>query len=113
MRWLLLLAALGKYAAELGYVEPATCRPCHARIFESYRKTGMGRSFAKVETTPTLPEFFHERSGRYYSWWTDQERSTCGVSRRAAPMLSRSGWTTSSARGTTRKPFSTAIPEAG
>jgi hypothetical protein len=68
MRWTLLLAAaLSAYAAEPGYVDPATCWPCHARIFESYRKTGMGRSFAKVDASPPAVEFFHEASGRYYS----------------------------------------------
>src|SRR5438128_5533341 len=67
MRWALLVAALSAHAAEPGYVDPATCQPCHTRIVESYRQTGMGRSFAKVSTAPRLDEFFHQPSGRYYS----------------------------------------------
>jgi Flp pilus assembly protein TadD len=66
MRWALLLAVTA-HAAEPGYVDPATCGPCHARIVESYVKTGMGRSFAKVRTVPPLTEFIHRPSERYYS----------------------------------------------
>src|ERR1700738_914742 len=65
MLWLLLIAVA--YAAEPGYVDPATCQPCHARIFESYRKTGMGRSFSKADSPPPLTEFFHPLSKRSYS----------------------------------------------
>ena len=64
---LILAATLTAHAAELGYVDPATCRPCHSRIVESYRQTGMGRSFGKAGTLPPLPEFYHQPSGRYYS----------------------------------------------
>ena len=66
MRCALLFAALSVYAAEPGYVDAVACRPCHERIFESYRKTGMGRSFAKVESAPPLADFFHEPSQRRY-----------------------------------------------
>src|SRR5260370_17937617 len=54
-------------AAEAGYVDPNTCQPCHARIFESFRKTGMGRSFAKAAAPPPLTELFHPLSKRSYS----------------------------------------------
>jgi Flp pilus assembly protein TadD len=68
MRWILLLAAiLTAQAAEPGYVDPATCRPCHARIVESYGKTGMGRSFSKAVSVPPLADFTHQASGRSYS----------------------------------------------
>jgi Flp pilus assembly protein TadD len=60
---LLLIAS----AAEPGYVDPSTCQPCHARIFELYRKTGMGRSFSKAGAPPPLTEFFHPQSKRSYS----------------------------------------------
>jgi Flp pilus assembly protein TadD len=66
MLWLLLIAGLSANAAEPGYVDPSTCQPCHARIFESFLKTGMGRSFAKADAPP-LAEFFHPSSRRYYS----------------------------------------------
>jgi predicted CXXCH cytochrome family protein len=67
VRWALLLATLGLRAAEPGYVDPASCRPCHAKIFESYQRTGMGRSFGKADHVPALDRFFHEASLRYYS----------------------------------------------
>src|SRR5207244_2028425 len=67
MRWALLIAALSAQAAERGYVTPDSCRPCHARIFESYRKTGMGRSFAAAGAVPPLTQFFHPSSERSYS----------------------------------------------
>jgi len=66
MRWVLLVA-LTAHAAEPGYVDPGACRPCHARIVESYLKTGMGRSFAKASTVPPLTEFLHQTSERHYS----------------------------------------------
>ena len=67
MRWAWLFAALSAHAAEQGYVDPAACRPCHPQIFDSYRKTGMGRSFARAGDVPRLAEFFHQPSERYYS----------------------------------------------
>jgi Flp pilus assembly protein TadD len=67
MRWAWLVAVLSVHAAESGYVDPAACRPCHTQIFDSYRKTGMGRSFAKAAHIPRLAEFFHRPSERYYS----------------------------------------------
>jgi Flp pilus assembly protein TadD len=67
MRCALLFAALSAWAAEPGYVDAVACRLCHERIFDSYRKTGMGRSFAKVESAPPLTDFVHEPSQRRYS----------------------------------------------
>jgi Flp pilus assembly protein TadD len=67
MLWLLLIAGLNAYAAEPGYVDPSACQPCHARIFELFRRTGMGRSFSKAGAPPPLTEFFHSLSGRSYS----------------------------------------------
>jgi len=64
---LLLICGISAYAAESGYVDPVACQPCHSRIFESYRKTGMGRSFAKAGSPPTLAEYFHPASKRFYS----------------------------------------------
>ena len=34
-----------------GYVNPAECTPCHARVAATYKLTGMGRSFSRVELT--------------------------------------------------------------
>src|SRR5881396_540955 len=67
MRWVWILAVVSAQGAEPGYVNPAACRPCHTRIFDSYLKTGMGRSFTKAGAVPGLTEFFHAASERYYS----------------------------------------------
>ncbi len=66
MRWLALLAFSVK-AAEIGYIDPTACRPCHTAIFDSYQQSGMGRSFSKASTVPALNEFRHEASQRTYS----------------------------------------------
>jgi hypothetical protein len=65
--WLMLVAAFNGVAAEQGYVDPGKCQPCHQRIFDLYRKTGMGRSFAGADRVPALTELSHEASGRLYS----------------------------------------------
>jgi predicted CXXCH cytochrome family protein len=68
--------------ANAGYVDPALCAGCHAKIWETYRRTGMGRSFYRPALSNTLgdgqkPVTFHhkasdsyftmlERDGRYY-----------------------------------------------
>src|ERR1044071_7393088 len=67
MRWICLLAVASVHAAEPGYVDPNGCRPCHTQIFDSFRKTGMGRSFTQAGAVPPLAEFYHEPSQRYYS----------------------------------------------
>ena len=58
------LLALG---AEPGYVDPSQCRSCHTAIYDSYMRTGMGRSFAKATGVPALEKFTHAASGRQYS----------------------------------------------
>jgi predicted CXXCH cytochrome family protein len=80
----MLLPALSLLGAEPGYVDPGTCRACHQGIYDSYAKTGMGRSFARAEFVPSLPEFVHEKSGRRYSV---VERSGTWFLRRDAPGL--------------------------
>ena len=55
-----------------GYLDPQTCRPCHAEIFRNYQKVAMGRSFYKpstdnvVEDYTTDNHFFHAPSNRHY-----------------------------------------------
>ncbi len=55
------------------YVEPAACNGCHREIWETYRQTGMGRSFnalgsdAETVGLETSEPFYHEASDRYYS----------------------------------------------
>jgi tetratricopeptide (TPR) repeat protein len=52
-------------APDAGYVDPAACAACHREIYESYRRTGMGRSFYRPG-----PESF--QSGAYYHAPSDQ-----------------------------------------
>ena len=64
---------------ESGYVNAAVCTGCHADLAAGYRKTGMGRSFARLrpEHVPEFGKPFHHkasdsyftmvaRDGRYY-----------------------------------------------
>jgi predicted CXXCH cytochrome family protein len=44
----------------------AACRECHSDIYRTYLETGMGRSFARVRSVPSLEGFFHAASDRYY-----------------------------------------------
>jgi len=67
VQWLVLLAASAALAVEPGYVNPATCRPCHTRTFDSYQKTGMARSFGPASSLPLPATFFHSLSQREYT----------------------------------------------
>lgn len=59
--------------ADVGYVDAATCAGCHSKIWETYRQTGMGRSFRRpradqgLETFEPPPMFHHQASDRHYS----------------------------------------------
>jgi len=55
------------------YVDPALCARCHREIANNFRKTGMGRSFYRLQPanaiedfTPGRP-FYHEASGSYFA----------------------------------------------
>ena len=72
---LILLAALRLPAdggAAAGYVETATCRSCHHRIYDEYQKTTMGRAFylpdpeKMVEDWSENNSYYHEPSQRHY-----------------------------------------------
>src|SRR5215204_3128768 len=41
------------------------CRPCHASVVDSFRKTGMGRSIGRPAPPPG--SFYHRRSNRSYT----------------------------------------------
>ncbi len=45
----------------------ADCAPCHAAIYESYRRTGMGRSFSAATPGEEVADFYHAASGTHYS----------------------------------------------
>lgn len=55
------------------YVDPMECAKCHAGISETFRRTGMGRSFYRpgpqntVEDYKTKNTYYHPASNRYYT----------------------------------------------
>src|SRR5580698_3247363 len=58
--------------ADAAYVDPAVCATCHAKEAETFKRTGMGRSFFKpgaanqIENYSRGLPYFHEASGIYY-----------------------------------------------
>jgi predicted CXXCH cytochrome family protein len=56
-----------------GYVDSAVCATCHAREWETYRLTGMARSFYQpgasnqIEDYSTNNTYYHKASDTYYS----------------------------------------------
>jgi predicted CXXCH cytochrome family protein len=54
------------------YVDSSECASCHPTIYETYRHTGMGRSFQRptaenrIEDYTTKNTFYHAASDRYY-----------------------------------------------
>ena len=56
-----------------GYVSSAVCAECHQEIWEKYRRTGMGRSFARVGDAPVIEDYegkntyAHKASDRSYT----------------------------------------------
>lgn len=54
-------------AAQDGFVAPAACKKCHARIYESYLRTGMGRSFSSAVVSEGKGSYYHRASNRYYN----------------------------------------------
>jgi hypothetical protein len=49
---------------EAHYIDSAKCAVCHREIAESYRTTGMGRSFSSA--VPVEGKLYHPASDRYY-----------------------------------------------
>ena len=62
-------------ASDAGYVSPEVCATCHRDIWETYRRTGMGRSFASVADATALEDYegkntyYHKASDRYYTMY--------------------------------------------
>ena len=46
-------------AMQSGYVDPAECARCHQDIAETYRKTGMGRSFSTPASANAVEDYAH------------------------------------------------------
>src|SRR5437868_9313412 len=59
--------------ADAGYVSSDICAECHKEIWETYRRTGMGRSFARVGEAAAIEDYerkntyYHKASDRYYT----------------------------------------------
>ena len=53
---------------EAGYVNAAVCASCHAELAAGFRKTGMGRSFARLrpENVPEFGKPFHHKASDSY-----------------------------------------------
>lgn len=57
---------------EAGYVDSQLCATCHRTIWETYRRTGMGKSFARVrpgglvEVQSKSGDYYHELSDQHY-----------------------------------------------
>src|SRR5215213_2408516 len=55
-----------------GYIDPKLCAACHPKVAETFRTTGMGRSFAQPETAKPFEnfdrnEFYHALSDTHYA----------------------------------------------
>jgi len=63
----------GESPAPSGYVDPKFCAGCHPSIAETYRRTGMGRSFSRPQPNNTIEDytkkntFIHQASGSYFT----------------------------------------------
>lgn len=61
------------HAQDQVYAEPGYCAVCHPKISESYRQTGMGRSFYRPSSTTTAGSngpnetFYHQPSDSYFT----------------------------------------------
>lgn len=65
--------APGRTLTDAGYVDSKVCQGCHAKIWETYRLTGMARSFyrlspaTKVEDFTAKNTYYHQPSGAYFT----------------------------------------------
>jgi len=58
--------------ADASYVDAQKCSGCHQKIWDTYRRTGMGRSFARISPDNIVQQlakssFYHEPSDQYYN----------------------------------------------
>ncbi len=65
---------------DAGYVDSAACAGCHRATYESYRRTGMGRSFYRPAPGNTVEDYqrnntvYHQASDRYYTIYSRSGR---------------------------------------
>jgi predicted CXXCH cytochrome family protein len=75
--WVLGFQAANKPA---GYVEPGACAPCHRQLYETYRRTGMGRSFYRPLPENTIEDYsrnntyYHEASNQHFTMFRRGDR---------------------------------------
>ena len=59
--------------AEAGYLRADSCRPCHLAIYQTYQRTGMGRSFYPMRPGQVVEDwtlnntYYHRASQRHYT----------------------------------------------
>jgi len=73
----LLLCARSKSSSlnrqEAGYTRPEVCAGCHHDVWETYKQTGMARSFARPSLTNTIEDYtnkntyYHKASDSYFT----------------------------------------------
>src|SRR5438045_1333337 len=62
--------------SDAGYVDTSACAGCHRQIWDTYGRTGMGRSFTRIKPQAqggdfqTNNTFYHSASDRYYTMFT-------------------------------------------
>jgi Tfp pilus assembly protein PilF len=54
-------------AAESGYIDSGQCAECHAKIAQTYARTGMARSFHRAVDAGTVEDFFHAPSNTHFA----------------------------------------------
>src|SRR5215472_4747621 len=84
------------YGADRGYVDSRVCAGCHRQIYESYLRTGMGRSFGRVGATVWRDgEYFHAASEQHFTMYRREgkfyERRSTNVFEMTADFVLGSG----------------------
>src|SRR6516164_7004021 len=63
------------YGAQTSYVDSRVCAGCHRQIYESYSRTGMGRSFGRVDATVWRDgEYSHAASEQHFTMYRREGR---------------------------------------
>ena len=98
------------------YVDPALCATCHQQMAETFAKTGMGRSFTKIDADHLIEPFsgkpfYHEASDSYFSMVQHDGKTSSAAGRSTMtamkPTSRKNRSITSSAPATTAAPTST------
>lgn len=82
----------------VGYIDPIACAGCHQAIWDQYRETGMGQSFARMRSAVAVADFegnnsyYHRASDSTYRMYRDgeayyMERTQRGWNRRETNRL--------------------------